>query len=280
MDDPWNLRINLSLPFLSTRVTNKYHHAWLGQAAGNPGSCTCSEDLYLATWAFSSAFSAPFFSHTCFINISNSPKLVKFDFTALAHYFPYSPWFEPSAMMRKIRWPSVLKWHSPKAVLIMISVLDYIWRRCPWLCQGTKKQISNQKVFCEASSNGLPASADCVRGGQHGNVSSGGSKADFHLIHCWTSSSQIPSFTPKCKQSLKFLSLFGFTLAEKTNKQTNTQADIQSYFLWKLSFLKVRLDLKGRKKYYSHTLLSETSKRYGTVYRWVMTIFHFDILPS
>lgn len=132
----------------------------------------------------------------------------------LAHTCYICPGSEASAMKMKIRWPFVLKWHSPKVALIMISLSDYIWRRCPWLRQGTKKQISNQKVFCEASPNGLPASADCVRGGQHGNVSSGGSKADS-LIHIWTPPSQIPSFTPKCKQSLKISLSFNLLQLEK-----------------------------------------------------------------
>lgn len=106
-----------------------------------------------------------------------------------------------------LEWPLSLGHTSPKSELSAIFLSDYIRRRCSWLCQGTKKQISNQKVFCEASPNGLPASADCLRGGQHGNVSSGKSKADSHLMYIWAPFSWIPSFTPKCKQSLLFLSL-------------------------------------------------------------------------
>lgn len=110
-------------------------------------------------------------------------------------------------------WVGALEWsflwrsYFPKSDVNPISLSDYIRRRCSWLCQGTKKQISNQKVFCEASPNGLPASADCLRGGQHGNVSSGKSKADSHLMYIRAPFSWIPSFTPKCKQSLLFLSL-------------------------------------------------------------------------
>lgn len=122
---------------------------------------------------------------------------------------------KPSAMKVKIRCPFVFKWHSPRAALIMILLLDYIWRRCPWLRQGTQKQISNQKVFCEASPNGLPASADCLRGGQHGNVSSVGSTANFHSIHIFELlPAKEPLSLPNANSLLSF-SLFGFTLAEK-----------------------------------------------------------------
>jgi hypothetical protein len=157
-------------------------------------------------------------------------------------------------MKIKITWPFVLKWHSPKTALIIISILDYIRRRCSRLRQGTKKQISNQKVFCEASPNGLPASADCVRGGQHGNVSSGRSKANLHLIYLWTPPSQKPSFTPRCKQSPKFLSLVAFTLAEKqqqqqqNQKQNNPPNNLMFNYIFSWQFSKSQTWLYRKKK--------------------------------
>lgn len=118
-----------------------------------------------------------------------------------------------SEITERMPWVGALVWsfswrpYSPKSDVNPNSLSDNIRRRCSWLCQGTKKQISNQKVFCEASPNGLPASADCLRGGQHGNVSSGKSKTDSHLMYIRAPFSWIPFFTPKCKQSLLFLSL-------------------------------------------------------------------------
>lgn len=109
---------------------------------------------------------------------------------------------------------------------LLIFLSDYVWRRCPWLCQGTEEQISNQKVFCEASSNGLPASADCLRGGQHGNVSSGQSTVVSHLMYIGAPLSWLFSFTPKCKQSLLFLSLDSFNWQEKNRFLCNCHVPI------------------------------------------------------
>lgn len=203
----------------NARVMIRYHHAW--------PLCGCWESKHRLMWQVLCqqhcllSFSCPSFpTDTCFINVSNSPKLGKFDSMALAPSFPYPPGSEPSAMKMKMGGEGafVFKWRSPKASLIMILLLDYIWRRCPWLRQGTEKQIPNQKVFCEASPNGLPASADCVRGGQHGNVSSG-RQADFHLICV---SELLPTKYPPSlpdANSLSSLSLSGLTLAEaKANK--------------------------------------------------------------
>lgn len=151
-----------------------------------------------------------------FREVSSSPKFLNARpaltaiflwFHNLCWHLPYSPWWQNRCWKTRLKWSFIWKSHSLKSVLTVTSLSDYIRRRCPWLCQGTKKQISNQKVFCEASPNGLPASADCLRGGQHGNVSSSQSETDSHLMCIWTSLGWISSFTPKCKQSLLFLSL-------------------------------------------------------------------------
>lgn len=134
----------------------------------------------------------------------------------------------------------------PKSDVSMISLSDYIGRRCSRLCQGTEKQISNQKVFCEASPNGLPASADGLRGGQHGNVSSGQSKPASQLTYLWAPLSWIPSFTPKCKQSLLFLSLDLLYL--KREKQADVQLPFSmSVVPWQWPFPKGKLYLTGSK---------------------------------
>lgn len=152
---------------------------------------------------------------------------------------------------RRLEWSLVLKSYCPKSDVTMISLLDYIRRRCSRLCQGTKKQISNQKVFCEASPNGLPASADCLRGGQHGNVSSGKSRTNACLMYIWTPLSWTPSFTPKCKQSLLFLFIY-VSWKEKTKLMSSCHfpTSLDNFFFQKLNFIS-----QGEKKtttQYSH----------------------------